>query len=85
MLQRNPDQPTSKPRSYHPFYVRGGMSYSNSSYHDYDATNGASSSSAATSQMNVTRIDGDARQLTAEEYRKVHLLLSCSSDSMKTD
>jgi hypothetical protein len=39
------------------------MSYSNSSHHDADAT--------ASPSMNVTRIDGDARQLTAEEYRKV--------------
>ena len=41
----------------------GGMSYSNSSHHDYNMANA--------SQINVTRIDGDARQLSAEEYRKV--------------
>ena len=39
------------------------MSYSNSSHHDYNMANA--------SQINVTRIDGDARQLSAEEYRKV--------------
>ena len=37
MLQRNPDSPLSRPRSYHPFYVRGGMSYSNSSHHETEA------------------------------------------------
>jgi len=30
-------------------------------------------SGASTSQMTVTRVEGDARQLTAEEYRKVRI------------
>jgi hypothetical protein len=34
-------------------------------------TIGTGRSGAGTSQMTVTRVEGDARQLTAEEYRKV--------------
>lgn len=74
-IHRNPEPLPSRPRSYHPFYVRGGMSYSTSSVSNFDAGSFVNQSSVSTSasQIPMTRIDGDARQLTADEYRKVSI------------